>query len=366
MAHKENKGIFVDVYTSWCGPCKKMASMVFADTVVADYMNKHFVSVKLDAEKGKDHELFKELQPHGYPTFYWFDAEGSLADTQTGFMPAEKFVEASRKALENNFGKRYGLYRERWLKGERDYEFVKDFLFNVMPKVQADSVRPYMNVYLQGLSETELKSKQTGSLLRGFLREIKDDAVWKTLVAYNDVYQSYFGYEFGKQMYMNLIRIPMADRNDTIRHRKDLDCIASVEFPQKRMYQEIRDMETALFKGDYTGALKQALLLGDKYEKDFSYLYSEMFYSFIIAGFFVDTYTPTVGEQEQILQLGEKAFALTPSQCTLMYLSAAYARRGDYDKAYKCLAYIPFYSAPTLSSAVYPLLNIKKGFPLMK
>ena len=45
-ARSENKGIFVDVYTSWCGPCKKMAREVFTQAGVGDYFNTHFVCLK--------------------------------------------------------------------------------------------------------------------------------------------------------------------------------------------------------------------------------------------------------------------------------------------------------------------------------
>ena len=366
LAHENGKSIFVDVYTSWCGPCEKMASTVFTDPSVGTYMNEHFVSIQLDAEKEKDYELFKMYQPNGYPSFYWFDAEGTLLDTQVGYMPAEEFIGKSKKALESNLGKQYKVYNERWQKGERDYEFVKEFLFDIMPRVQADSVRSYLNAYLEGLSVEELKSRQTGELIRGFLRGLTDDTVWRTLVTYNDIYESYFGVDFGKRMYMNLVRIPMADRNDEAKYKKDLACIASVDFPRKQMYQELLGMETILFEGKYTEALKQALSLGNKYEKDVSYLYSEMFYTCIIAKFFEEGYTPTLEEQKQILMLAQKAFDLMPSQCTLMYLAAAYARNNNFRQAYECLASMPFYGAPVLSSAVYHLLNLKRIFPSTK
>ena len=50
-AKAENKLVFVDVMTSWCGPCKRMASDVFPQKMVGDFMNQHFVNIKIDAEK---------------------------------------------------------------------------------------------------------------------------------------------------------------------------------------------------------------------------------------------------------------------------------------------------------------------------
>ena len=49
-AKKENKLVFVDCYTQWCGPCKKMARDIFPDAKVGEYMNAKFVNLKIDME----------------------------------------------------------------------------------------------------------------------------------------------------------------------------------------------------------------------------------------------------------------------------------------------------------------------------
>ena len=53
----ENKLVFMDCYTSWCGPCKRMASQVFVQEQVGEYFNPRFVCVKIDMEKGEGVEL---------------------------------------------------------------------------------------------------------------------------------------------------------------------------------------------------------------------------------------------------------------------------------------------------------------------
>lgn len=68
-ARAEGKQIFVDVYTSWCGPCKMMAKNVFTRQEVGDYYNNKFVCLKLDAEKESSHAFFKHYQANGYPSF---------------------------------------------------------------------------------------------------------------------------------------------------------------------------------------------------------------------------------------------------------------------------------------------------------
>lgn len=59
LSEKKSKHIFIDVYTDWCGWCKRMDATTFQDPVIVDIMNKHFYAVKLDAER-KDTVYFQD------------------------------------------------------------------------------------------------------------------------------------------------------------------------------------------------------------------------------------------------------------------------------------------------------------------
>jgi thioredoxin-related protein len=89
---KKPKKIFVDVYTDWCGWCKKMDKDTFQNEEVATYMNANFYMVKLDGE-GKEEIVYKgktfKFVPSGRKGYHEFAAalmNGKLSYPTTVFL----------------------------------------------------------------------------------------------------------------------------------------------------------------------------------------------------------------------------------------------------------------------------------------
>lgn len=68
-AKAENKLIFIDFYTQWCGPCLNMAQTVFSLPTVGYYYNQTFINLKIDAEEGEGITLAKKYGVRSYPTY---------------------------------------------------------------------------------------------------------------------------------------------------------------------------------------------------------------------------------------------------------------------------------------------------------
>lgn len=83
-ARTENKLVFVDCYTSWCGPCAQMMKVIFPQEKVGKFFNQRFISLKVDMEKGEGPELKKRFGVRAYPTFLVIRPDGSLQHRATG------------------------------------------------------------------------------------------------------------------------------------------------------------------------------------------------------------------------------------------------------------------------------------------
>lgn len=83
-AKAKNKLVFMDCYTSWCGPCKWMATEIFPQKEAGDYFNPKFISVKYDMEKGEGLKQKDKYKPSGYPTFFIIRPDGSIQHKMCG------------------------------------------------------------------------------------------------------------------------------------------------------------------------------------------------------------------------------------------------------------------------------------------
>ncbi len=99
---KKPKKIFVDMYTSWCGPCKMLDRDTFSNKDVINYINTHFYAVKFNAEgnetvsyqnkdytnpgydpakakrRNSQHQFARFMGVRAYPTVLFLDEQGNL------------------------------------------------------------------------------------------------------------------------------------------------------------------------------------------------------------------------------------------------------------------------------------------------
>ncbi|SKA44189.1 Thioredoxin [Chitinophaga eiseniae] len=128
-ARQQDKMIFVDVYTEWCGPCKYMDREVFTDRRVAQKYEAPFIAYKLDAEKGEGVTLARKYNVGAYPTFLFLNSDGYLVHKAVGEREKAPFIQLADAAVragadKNNPGNLEKIFKE----GNREPEFLKQYL----------------------------------------------------------------------------------------------------------------------------------------------------------------------------------------------------------------------------------------------
>ena len=152
-AKAEKKLVFVDLYTSWCAPCKMMADKVFPDVKLGAFMNERFVCVKYDMEEGEGPELAKKYKVDAYPTFLLLNADGDLINSIVGMTPmGGEFIYKVKLALgEISTVKMDSMYAV----GNRMTRFVLSYLKALEATKQYDKAKVVTTDLMKNLSDSQ-------------------------------------------------------------------------------------------------------------------------------------------------------------------------------------------------------------------
>lgn len=121
------KEIFLDIYATWCGPCKMMDANVYTQALVADYFNANFVNVKVDGESEFGSVLASKYNLTAFPSMYFINSEETLINALIGYLDAEALFDAGKIVKEH--GKRFleldNLYASSSLSAEEKEEYIQ-------------------------------------------------------------------------------------------------------------------------------------------------------------------------------------------------------------------------------------------------
>jgi len=157
-AAKENKLVFLDAYTTWCGPCKKMSKVTFTKPAVGEYFNKNFINVKMDMEKGEGIGLAEKYSVMVYPTLLFISPDGAIVHRSAGYHTTEQFLELG--AIANDPSKRMSAMDERYSSGDRDPDFLLNYAvakFEVQDGSHEGIAEEYMNTQKDWGTEDNMK-----------------------------------------------------------------------------------------------------------------------------------------------------------------------------------------------------------------
>lgn len=217
-AKTENKYIFVDCYTTWCGPCKAMEKNVYPDTKVGDIMNDKFLSVKAQMDRtNKDDNNIKawyndakkietDFKIEAFPTLLFFSPDGRLVHRVSQGLNVEGFIDVASAAVDPE--KQYYTNLENYKRGQLEginlkdlaksakgvgddklaLKIAEDYMAKLKPKDlvdeqirdfviefhQAPNSKPIASGFIKDLNKSEIYEESKIRLIRQFTQESTD------------------------------------------------------------------------------------------------------------------------------------------------------------------------------------------------
>lgn len=189
-AKQTGKPIFMDAYTTWCGPCKAMARSVFTNDTVAAFYNKNFVCYKSDMEKGEGLDIAKKYEVRAYPNLLYIGAEGNILHRVAGFRNAQDFVKLGQKALDPDA--RFETVKKQYEAAPNEAAKASAYMLAL-----ADAALPYGKVsenYFNSISETEFTTPSNWKIINS-LEENLYSKVFQYFIKNREKYASLYGKE---------------------------------------------------------------------------------------------------------------------------------------------------------------------------
>lgn len=149
--------MFVDVYATWCGPCKLMDQQVYTDQKVAEYMNAHFVNVRMDGESEYGRIYASEQQLEGYPSMFIFSREGEPVSRVIGFTPADELVSTLTSTVDNY--KAVRKYRAEYERGTLDDDGLAAYIGTVRQMGNQEEAEMLAGQYMERIMDEKLSDQ---------------------------------------------------------------------------------------------------------------------------------------------------------------------------------------------------------------
>lgn len=183
-AKTENRYIFIDAFTTWCGPCKAMAAETFPQAAVGEVINATFIPVKIQMDKtGNDNQfvqslyddaarIAKESNIAAYPTLLFYSPEGKLVHKTVGYKDANGLIEEAKNAL--NPDKQYFTQLEKHRQGKLDTGQIKALAMQAKQMGDNERASDVAQAYIKILSKKEIYTKGNLVFISSFLSGSKD------------------------------------------------------------------------------------------------------------------------------------------------------------------------------------------------
>ena len=263
QAKKEGKLVFIDCYTTWCGPCKHLAKEIFPQKEVGDFYNSHFINLSFDMEKGEGLKIQRKYAVRAYPTLLFLNSKGEMVHIGIGAMPANEFIELGKTALDDT--RNVLSISSKMKAGDKSLQTLKLYLETNRYPANADTL---ITEYLKTATDEEKLSQDAWQLFKKHITDIDNDQ-FQYFIKHRSAYEQKFGktevdnkiiYSFGyyKQKYKdNPTKAASVKSIDPVLYSKFL---IMLDFTTASYEQQSNRTDKAKW-ADYIGKLKPYVML---------------------------------------------------------------------------------------------------------
>jgi thiol:disulfide interchange protein len=102
QAKLKRKYVLADVYTDWCGWCKRLDRDTFANPQMMSYLNTKWVCAKINAEgSAEGKEVASKYRVSGFPCALVFDPSGKFIGKLSGYFKPDDYQKALEDLIKN-------------------------------------------------------------------------------------------------------------------------------------------------------------------------------------------------------------------------------------------------------------------------
>ncbi|WP_341843430.1 thioredoxin family protein [Chitinophaga caseinilytica] len=271
LAKREHKGIFIDFYTTWCGPCKHMTRYIFTMEKVGAYMNEHYISVKIQVDSTAADNAFvrrwresarmlaTRYKVKSYPTMVYLEANGTPVNRIVGAFGSDDFLQSARQGRTRDSG--YYALKTRFTSGERSPEQLRAFALSGK-SVGDPAADTAADIYLRTVKDTF--SPEYLALLQEFTHKTTDPG-FKLLMEEPSKVNAVLGQGVAQQLAFGIIL-------NTVRFSKDKGPSLKEKYPEKAdqiiQYAKLIEARDSFDSTSLFAAAKSYL---SRYEKEISF-----------------------------------------------------------------------------------------------
>lgn len=280
-AKKLNKPIFLDVYATWCGPCKYLEKNVYTNPQLGEYYNAQFVNAKMDGETEFGSVFAQQHHLQAYPTMFFLTPDAQVITQIVGVREADPLKEIGKTVIDNS--DKLSYYAANFSTGKLSMEELEKYQSILKTLGQDEKAAEVGASILPSLSEEQILKPENKDILLAASPDI-DSKVFKTLKEHKAEFEANWSQEELNQLFGGIfnqtLREAIENKDEQLRDRiisellpvylSTPEDIASGTFITKKIYLANTDQWNKY--GDLVLSTYK-----DKYKDDSKFLYTEAY-----------------------------------------------------------------------------------------